>query len=770
MEHPKNSSFPERFNEIESLAQGGMASVFRAFDKKRQEYVALKRLLPAIEGATVEEQRLAREAQVGMSLHHPNVVQVYDLIRCDNGLLLVMELVPGANLRQRMANGLAAADALGILEQVSAALTAAHAAGIVHRDLKPENVLVTDDDRVKVGDWGLTKRQNDTTGLTKTGIILGTPRYMAPEQILGGPLSAAIDVYALGVLLFELLTGSLPFPDGNLATLLHGHLEVEPRSLSDVIPNVDSDLADLSVALLSKDPSVRPSAKVVKKRLAGAQASASDLKSTAPPLERTRRVGLPPATEVPKKISGKSKRPFPQFLFILCALFVTFILWRSIGGHETGSQVSEDSGRKLQLFRLSFQQFADGKKRQLPEKLIDNAREVDRSRVIDAIRAYARDVQIRYRAKGSVDINSTRTTIYKLGALIELLQRRLRPNKPDNDIDIAAVSVAEYIATAVMCIYHKLDWQTKQFLLDKMGTKGELESYERELVKLQSSIYEVIGSGLSNWVAKGQLHPALELLNILLKHRVNNEKEISSFCQPMRLRMEKAPWQGSSIELPIISYMFNVEMDSLGEQLKLQELLALGPRVRDYIINRLPEPTSTGPSAFYNAALVKACEAYQKVYDRLLADWASSSDVEIAFVELEKFLAQAKEKPMTQVFTFNFIYRYAASNDKRKGRLLEVLQKSWQNYGRGKIPKATVKINGLKLEGHVTDGDGKGERINIWLQSTAIDDIRFTSAKDGSFACQLPEEIKNLSEQVVHLAFEDYPHNGMFIFLQEIQL
>ena len=203
----------------EEVGRGGMGIVYAARDDRLGRTVALKVLPRSISGDARARQRLAREARAAAALSHPGIATVYALEEIDGELLLASELVRGVTLRQTLAGGPPPrARTLEILRQLAEALAAAHDQGIVHRDLKPENVLLTADGRVKVVDFGIARSVSPADGqvpLTLTGTALGTPGYMPPEQLRGDPVDARADVFAFGVIAYELVTGAAPLAGGD---------------------------------------------------------------------------------------------------------------------------------------------------------------------------------------------------------------------------------------------------------------------------------------------------------------------------------------------------------------------------------------------------------------------------------------------------------------------------------------------------------------------------------------------------------------------------
>jgi serine/threonine-protein kinase len=217
----------------EQVGRGGMGVVYAAEDERLGRTVALKLLPPAFSRDAVARERLAREARAAAALSHPSIATVYALEEIDGDLFIATELVRGPTLRAGLASGaLPRGRLLETLVQIAEALDAAHAHGIVHRDLKPENVLCTGDGRIKVVDFGIarhvTPMPDAQAGLTLTGARLGTPGYMAPEQLRGQPVDARADIFAFGVMAYELATGSHPFGGSDPAALLERLVSDDP--------------------------------------------------------------------------------------------------------------------------------------------------------------------------------------------------------------------------------------------------------------------------------------------------------------------------------------------------------------------------------------------------------------------------------------------------------------------------------------------------------------------------------------------------------------
>ncbi|MFH8835967.1 Stk1 family PASTA domain-containing Ser/Thr kinase [Streptomyces sp. NPDC017868] len=240
------------------IAVGGMATVYRAVDTRLDRVLALKVMHPALAADAAFVERFIREAKSVARLAHPNVVGVFDQGAEGAYVYLAMEYVAGCTLRDvlRERGALSPRAALDILEPVLAALGAAHRAGFVHRDMKPENVLIGDDGRVKVADFGLVRAVGSATATT--GAVLGTVSYLAPEQIEHGTADTRADVYACGVVLYEMLTGGKPHSGDTPAQVLYQHLNTDVPAPSATVPGLAPELDDLVAAATARDPELRP--------------------------------------------------------------------------------------------------------------------------------------------------------------------------------------------------------------------------------------------------------------------------------------------------------------------------------------------------------------------------------------------------------------------------------------------------------------------------------------------------------------------------------
>ena len=244
------------------IARGGMATVYEALDTRLERTVAIKVMHAALAADAEFVARFIREARSAARLSHPNVVAVYDQGSDGEVVYLAMEFVDGATLRDllRMRGRLAPQDALAIFEQVLGALGAAHRAGLVHRDVKPENVLLTEDGRVKVADFGLARAISSTvsTNTITSGMIIGTVSYLSPEQVERSVADARSDVYAAGIVLFEMLTGEKPYTGGTPMEVAFRHVHERVPAPSTVVPGISRDLDTLVLRATARNPDDRP--------------------------------------------------------------------------------------------------------------------------------------------------------------------------------------------------------------------------------------------------------------------------------------------------------------------------------------------------------------------------------------------------------------------------------------------------------------------------------------------------------------------------------
>jgi eukaryotic-like serine/threonine-protein kinase len=247
-----------RYKIVSRLGSGGMADVYLAEDQQLGRKVALKLLHRRFAADPDFVERFRREAQSAAGLQHPNVVSVYDRGAYDDTYFIAMEYLPGRSLKQliRQEAPLDPVRAIDITIQILKAARFAHRRGIIHRDLKPHNVIVDDSDHAKVTDFGIARA--GASDMTETGSIMGTAQYLSPEQAQGHPVSASSDLYAIGVVLYELLTGRVPFDGESPVTIALKHVSEAPVPLLHLNPGIPPELEHVVMWALNKNPSDRP--------------------------------------------------------------------------------------------------------------------------------------------------------------------------------------------------------------------------------------------------------------------------------------------------------------------------------------------------------------------------------------------------------------------------------------------------------------------------------------------------------------------------------
>ena len=248
-----------RYQLLERLGAGGMSDVFRARDLMLERSVAIKVLHENYSNDDAFQQRFRQEARAAANLSHPNIVTVHDFGLDHGQLFIVMEHIPGKDLKTllRQRGRYSVEEAIPLMVQACAGIGYAHRAGLVHCDIKPHNMIVTPDGRLKVTDFGIARALSTIMPDERADVVWGSPQYFSPEQATGEAPSPASDVYSLGIVLYEVLTGALPFTAPTSEELARMHLEAAPIPPSEYVPDLPPALEQIVLKVLSKEPAAR---------------------------------------------------------------------------------------------------------------------------------------------------------------------------------------------------------------------------------------------------------------------------------------------------------------------------------------------------------------------------------------------------------------------------------------------------------------------------------------------------------------------------------
>ncbi len=323
------STFAERYQIIEELGRGGMGRVYKATDTKIKEKVALKLIKPEIASDKKTLERFSNELRIARKITHKNVGKMFDINEAEGTHFITMEYVSGQDLKGliRQSGQLGTGTALSIAKQVCDGLAEAHKVGVIHRDLKPSNIMIDREGSVRIMDFGIARSLKEK-GITGAGVMIGTPEYMSPEQVEGKEVDQRSDIYSLGVILYEMVTGRVPFEGDTALTIAVKHKTEEPKNPKDLNSQLSDDLSKVILRCLEKDKEQRfQSAGEVRAELTKIEEGIPTTEQKIP--ERK------PLTSREITVQLSPKKLFVPIAIVIALVIVAVIIWRLLPQKET---------------------------------------------------------------------------------------------------------------------------------------------------------------------------------------------------------------------------------------------------------------------------------------------------------------------------------------------------------------------------------------------------------------------------------------------------
>ena len=344
LELERGAMFAERYEIIEELGRGGMGRVYRVLDKKINEEVALKLIKPEIaDRKTIE--RFGNELKMARKISHKNVCRMYHLSEESGTHYITMEYVPGETLKSmiRMTKQLSVGTAVSIAKQICEGLNEAHRLGVVHRDLKPQNIMIDKQGNARIMDFGIA-RSLESKGTTRPGVMIGTPEYMSPEQTEFREVDQRSDIYSLGITLFEMLTGRIPFEGETPISVAMKHKSEKPPDPAKLNPQIPEDLSQVILTCLEKDREKRYQS--IDKLLAALKAMEEDLPTTERIIPKRT-----PITEKEITVSFKPKKVLIPLLAVLALSVIAVVVWQLLPQREVMLPPSDKPSLVVMYFK-----------------------------------------------------------------------------------------------------------------------------------------------------------------------------------------------------------------------------------------------------------------------------------------------------------------------------------------------------------------------------------------------------------------------------------
>ncbi len=357
------STFAGRYQIIEELGKGGMGKVYRALDRKLNEEVGLKLIKPEIASDKKTIDRFSNELKLARKISHRNVGRMYELMEEKGTHFITMEYISGEDLKSfiRRVGQLPIGKAISVAKQVCDGLTEAHRLGVVHRDLKPSNIMIDKEGNARIMDFGIA-RSLEAKGITGAGVMIGTPEYMSPEQAGTKEVDQRSDIYSLGVILYEMVTGQLPFEGETPLDIAMKHkseIPLDPREHNSQIPE---NLSQVVLKCLEKD---------IENRYQNAEELLSDLEAIESGMPTSERVAIRKKPFTSKEITVKfsMKRFFYPALIVIALIIAAVIVWKSFFQSQVGTLPPE---KRASVAVITFENQTGDRSFDYLEKVIPN--------------------------------------------------------------------------------------------------------------------------------------------------------------------------------------------------------------------------------------------------------------------------------------------------------------------------------------------------------------------------------------------------------------